>query len=111
MPIFKALVITEHKQKTPLTIIDYEEPTLGEGEFLLENVAVAQVRIKRSKIHIGSSASFLTGSEDNCLLIPRTQLIGNKLTGISESQVFRGLLVVMEQEPFTRSARELRSSK
>ena len=43
MPVFKALSITEHHQKTPLTLLDYEEPTLKEGEFLLENAAVAQV--------------------------------------------------------------------
>ncbi|TDL20446.1 GroES-like protein [Rickenella mellea] len=42
MPVFKALTITERKQKTPLTLFDFEEPQLGEGEFLVENVAVAQ---------------------------------------------------------------------
>ncbi|KZS95260.1 GroES-like protein [Sistotremastrum niveocremeum HHB9708] len=41
-PIFKALVVTERKQKTPLTLADYEEPTLSEGDLLLENVAAAQ---------------------------------------------------------------------
>ncbi|KZT55735.1 GroES-like protein [Calocera cornea HHB12733] len=41
-PPFKALSITEHKQKTPLTLIDFEEPSLAEGEILIENAAVAQ---------------------------------------------------------------------
>lgn len=43
MTVFKALSITERKQKTPLTLLDFEEPHLAEGEFLVANVAVAQV--------------------------------------------------------------------
>ncbi|KZT55729.1 GroES-like protein [Calocera cornea HHB12733] len=39
---FKALSITEHQQKTPLTLLDYVEPELAEGEILIEAVAVAQ---------------------------------------------------------------------
>lgn len=42
MPIFRALVVTERKQKTPLTFLDFEEPDVSEGEFLVENVAAAQ---------------------------------------------------------------------
>ncbi|TDL20447.1 GroES-like protein [Rickenella mellea] len=42
MPVFKALSITEHHQKTPLTLLDFEEPQLEDGEILVENVAVAQ---------------------------------------------------------------------
>lgn len=42
-PRFLALVIREPKQKTPLTLEPYREPSLGAGELLVENVAVAQV--------------------------------------------------------------------
>jgi hypothetical protein len=45
MPIFKALTINEPKQKTPLTLTDYEEPVLELDEILVENVAVAQVLV------------------------------------------------------------------
>ncbi|KIJ47905.1 hypothetical protein M422DRAFT_205804 [Sphaerobolus stellatus SS14] len=41
-PKFLALTIKEPKQKTPLTLESYEEPDLGSGEFLVQNVAVAQ---------------------------------------------------------------------
>ncbi|KZO93630.1 GroES-like protein [Calocera viscosa TUFC12733] len=41
-PPFKALSITEHHQKTPLTLLDFDEPELAEGEILIENAAVAQ---------------------------------------------------------------------
>ena len=42
-PIFKALSITEHKQKTPLTFLDFEEPELKDNELLVENSVAAQV--------------------------------------------------------------------
>ncbi|EJT98636.1 GroES-like protein [Dacryopinax primogenitus] len=39
---FIALSITEHHQKTPLTLLPFDEPQLGEGELLIANAAVAQ---------------------------------------------------------------------
>ncbi|KAF8530064.1 GroES-like protein [Hysterangium stoloniferum] len=42
MPIFKALTIEVANQKTPLRLIDYEEPVLASDEILIQNVAVAQ---------------------------------------------------------------------
>ena len=44
-PKFLALTIKEPKQKTPLTLERYDEPTLAAGELLVQNVAVAQVFI------------------------------------------------------------------
>ncbi|KZO93631.1 GroES-like protein [Calocera viscosa TUFC12733] len=41
-PPFKALSVTEHYQKTPLTLLDFDEPELAKGEILIENAAVAQ---------------------------------------------------------------------
>jgi hypothetical protein len=45
MPVFKVLSITEHRQKTPLTLLDFKEPSIGSTELLIKNVAVAQVRM------------------------------------------------------------------
>jgi hypothetical protein len=46
MNVFKALVVAERKQKTPLTLVDFDPPVLKVDEILVSNEAVAQVRAK-----------------------------------------------------------------
>ncbi|KAF8582932.1 GroES-like protein [Ramaria rubella] len=79
MPIFKALSITEHKQKTPLTLLDYEEPTLGTGEILVENIAVAQnpVDWKQLDYDIGILSLPWTNGGDIAGIVYKT---GDKVT-------------------------------
>ncbi|KZS95295.1 GroES-like protein [Sistotremastrum niveocremeum HHB9708] len=58
-PTFKALVVTAKKQTTPLTLADYEEPSLSEGELLLENVAAAQNPVDAKQVDFDFGISSL----------------------------------------------------
>ncbi|TDL20448.1 GroES-like protein [Rickenella mellea] len=80
MTIFKALSITERRQKTPLTLLDFDEPELGNGEFLVENVAAAQNPIdwKQIDYDIGIPSLPWTNGGD---IAGRVYKIGPGVTG------------------------------